>query len=359
MGNFVLAPTAPVQKVFASEHQEDEIDGADVSPVLKVSASERQKDEKKGSKISNLLSLLIRLSEMSDTASMLGKGDNLAVVGPLLNEELDDIEAELRKIQGPKVDNILNMVAVVRGTLRKYSENLTDEQVADADNNSWTYANPEYWERHYGVGGDTSEPYDWYFAWDEEMEPVELILYNKTKIVVSSLRDVVNMHYLDGKEKSQLDVMMLGCGNADMSEKMYLDGFERIENIDVSEKVIAQMQEKYGNMFPKMKWKTMDASEMEYSNDSFDVVMDKGTFDAIEGNTVLLHKVMREAHRTLRAGGLLMSVTFYTRKVRIGDQLTEGAHVRFKDCSSHTFKPLRRMKKANDNIVYHLHVCEK
>lgn len=34
---------------------------------------------------------------------------------------------------------------------------------------------------------------------------------------------------------------MLGCGNSELSQKMYDDGFENIVNIDISDVVIEQM----------------------------------------------------------------------------------------------------------------------
>tara|TARA_B110000285_G_C14603302_1_gene371648 strand:+ start:214 stop:360 length:147 start_codon:yes stop_codon:yes gene_type:complete len=47
---------------------------------------------------------------------------------------------------------------------------------------------------------------------------------------------------------------MFGCGNAKLSEEMYLDGFKSIENIDISSTVIAQQQERYAEKIKEMKW---------------------------------------------------------------------------------------------------------
>jgi 2-polyprenyl-3-methyl-5-hydroxy-6-metoxy-1,4-benzoquinol methylase len=70
---------------------------------------------------------------------------------------------------------------------------------------------------------------------------------------------------------------MVGCGNAKLSEEMYADGFTNILNIDISEVVIYKMKEAH----PEMTWDVADATQMTYEDGSFDLVIDKGTYDAL------------------------------------------------------------------------------
>ena len=70
---------------------------------------------------------------------------------------------------------------------------------------------------------------------------------------------------------------MVGCGNSQLSHQMWEAGYKDIVNIDISPKVIEQMAEK----FPMMVWEVMDATKMSYKDAEFDVVMDKGTLDAL------------------------------------------------------------------------------
>lgn len=52
--------------------------------------------------------------------------------------------------------------------------------------------------------------------------------------------------------KKDMKILILGCGNADFGPDLYDDGFENIVNVDYSEVVIKQMQEKHGEKRPKM-----------------------------------------------------------------------------------------------------------
>jgi len=73
---------------------------------------------------------------------------------------------------------------------------------------------------------------------------------------------------------------MLGCGNSLLSRDMYLDGYRNIVNLDFSRVVIEKMAEKYAG-FEGMSWVCMDMLNMEFPIECFDVVLEKGTIDAL------------------------------------------------------------------------------
>eukprot|EP00268_Persea_americana_P045233 TRINITY_DN4604_c0_g2_i17.p1 TRINITY_DN4604_c0_g2~~TRINITY_DN4604_c0_g2_i17.p1 ORF type:complete len:192 (-),score=28.89 TRINITY_DN4604_c0_g2_i17:235-810(-) len=76
-------------------------------------------------------------------------------------------------------------------------------------------------------------------------------------------------------------VLMVGCGNAVMSEDMVKDGYEDIMNIDISPVAIDMMRKKYENI-PHLKYMQMDVRDMSFFPDeSFDSVIDKGTLDSL------------------------------------------------------------------------------
>jgi 2-polyprenyl-3-methyl-5-hydroxy-6-metoxy-1,4-benzoquinol methylase len=82
------------------------------------------------------------------------------------------------------------------------------------------YGDPIYWENRYqNQQGST-------FDWLED--------YETLKSIISDL----------GFNKEECQILMLGCGNAEMSEDMYTDGYKNIVNIDISEHVINQMSER-------------------------------------------------------------------------------------------------------------------
>ncbi|XP_036129255.1 eEF1A lysine and N-terminal methyltransferase isoform X2 [Molossus molossus] len=83
--------------------------------------------------------------------------------------------------------------------------------------------------------------------------------------------------YIKPREK----VLVIGCGNSELSEQLYDVGYQDIVNIDISEVVIKQMKERNANRRPQMSFLKMDMTQMEFPDASFQVVLDKGTLDAV------------------------------------------------------------------------------
>ncbi|XP_054567421.1 eEF1A lysine and N-terminal methyltransferase isoform X4 [Eptesicus fuscus] len=83
--------------------------------------------------------------------------------------------------------------------------------------------------------------------------------------------------YMKPREK----VLVIGCGNSELSEQLYDVGYQDIVNIDISEVVIKQMKERNANRRPQMSFLKMDMTQMEFPDASFQVVLDKGTLDAV------------------------------------------------------------------------------
>lgn len=76
-------------------------------------------------------------------------------------------------------------------------------------------------------------------------------------------------------------LLVIGCGNSNFSSELYDLGYHHIVNVDFSELVIAEMQEKNASR-PLMSWDVGDMTKMEaYAADSFHAVLDKGALDAL------------------------------------------------------------------------------
>merc|ERR1712072_1000660 len=75
---------------------------------------------------------------------------------------------------------------------------------------------PEYWEERYTRD---PEPFDWYQRW-------------------AGLKDTF-LEYV----QPQHSLLMLGSGNARLSEEMYEDGYQKISNVDISNVVVKARQE--------------------------------------------------------------------------------------------------------------------
>ena len=79
-----------------------------------------------------------------------------------------------------------------------------------------------------------------------------------------------------------MKILMLGCGNADLSANMYDNGYKNITNVDFSKVVIEQMINKNGVERPEMTWQVLDITDMSvFETDTFDIVIDKSTIDSL------------------------------------------------------------------------------
>merc|ERR1712139_552324 len=125
--------------------------------------------------------------------------------------------------------DLRSMVSVIRGTLYQQTQNLSDEQEAKL-NNSFTYANPKYWDEYYKKTGE-AERFDWYVSWDTAIKETRFAPRDAgEQRKANQLSDILAPYVAQDS-----NILMLGCGNSDMSEKMYKDGYEQIVNIDISE----------------------------------------------------------------------------------------------------------------------------
>jgi len=99
-----------------------------------------------------------------------------------------------------------------------------------------------------------------------------------------------------------------------LSEDMYEDGYENIVNIDISYTVVKYMEEKIKARCPKMIYKQMDVLDMsEIKQGEFNIVLDKGTLDAIlcgDNSTPNAEKMLSEIHRVLAPNGIYICITY-------------------------------------------------
>lgn len=94
---------------------------------------------------------------------------------------------------------------------------------------------------------------------------------------------------------------------------MYDVGYTNLTNIDISEVVIEQMKKTYRDR-ETCKWLTMDATAMEFDNESYSVVLDKGTLDAMmseesESVNEMVRKYFSEVTRVLKTMGRYVCVS--------------------------------------------------
>eukprot|EP00697_Spironema_sp_BW2_P011838 gnl/Spiro4/2770_TR1347_c0_g1_i1.p1 gnl/Spiro4/2770_TR1347_c0_g1~~gnl/Spiro4/2770_TR1347_c0_g1_i1.p1 ORF type:complete len:206 (-),score=35.36 gnl/Spiro4/2770_TR1347_c0_g1_i1:29-646(-) len=151
------------------------------------------------------------------------------------------------------------------------------------------YADHEYWDDRYRANNNH---FEWYLGW-------------------SFLREIIGHHFTPESR-----VLMIGCGNSRVSIDMYeMDHIHNITNIDISSVVIEQMQERYSaEQYPGMTWCTQDARAMTFDEGTeFDIVVDKGTLDAMLCGTAgpANGKAMFvEILKFLKPGGIFLDITY-------------------------------------------------
>ncbi|WWD00496.1 hypothetical protein V866_007412 [Kwoniella sp. B9012] len=132
------------------------------------------------------------------------------------------------------------------------------------------YGTHEYWEQRYANEAD-GRTFDWFLS------PTYLLpLFEELTSISTSTNNV------KGKGKGKdTRILTLGCGNSALGEVLYDNGWESIVNIDYSKIVIDQMKDRHSVSRPKMKWLEMDILDLGFEDESFDMVVDKGTMDAM------------------------------------------------------------------------------
>ncbi|XP_063358899.1 eEF1A lysine and N-terminal methyltransferase homolog [Cydia amplana] len=109
------------------------------------------------------------------------------------------------------------------------------------------------------------------------------------------------------------NILITGCGNSSLSADLYDFGFTNITNIDVSEVVIKQMNNINAKR-TKMKYLYMDALNTSFQNEEFNVVLDKGTLDALmpddsKETNEAIDKYFSEIKRVLKLGGRFVCIS--------------------------------------------------
>uniref|UniRef100_A0A3P8UXK9 eEF1A lysine and N-terminal methyltransferase n=1 Tax=Cynoglossus semilaevis TaxID=244447 RepID=A0A3P8UXK9_CYNSE len=153
------------------------------------------------------------------------------------------------------------------------------------------FSSAEYWEKFFKKRGEKA--FEWYGD------------YNK-------LCGVLHKYI-----KMQDQVLVVGCGNSELSEQLYDVGFKHLTNIDISETVVTQMIQRNAERRPDLNFQQVDATQTPYDAASYQAALDKGTLDAMaseeEGN--LAKRMLTEVGRVLRVGGRYVCVTLAQESV--------------------------------------------
>lgn len=153
------------------------------------------------------------------------------------------------------------------------------------------FSSAEYWERFFKKRGEKA--FEWYGD------------YNKLCGVLHK--------YIKVQDK----VLVVGCGNSELSEQMYDVGYKRLTNIDISETVVTHMNQRNAERRPGLVFQQVDATQTPYEDASYQAALDKSTLDAMasEEEGALARSMLTEVSRVLAVGGRYVCVTLAEESV--------------------------------------------
>ena len=151
---------------------------------------------------------------------------------------------------------------------------------------SVAYSDVRYWNNRYSETPDST--FDWYTKY-------------------SAIKELIVPRF---SEKSR--ILVVGSGNSLLSASLYDEGYQNITNIDISDIVVEQMNQKFADR-PGMQWANMDARKLDFPSESFDVVIDKGCLDCLFTGTHSYQNVglcLKEITRILVPSGCYICISY-------------------------------------------------
>jgi len=349
-----LQPATPIRGGRRNERRAENKGSSKKKGKHNSRQTKRPKEEQRSSAdtIRAYMVLAKSLGEATKAASALvGAGKLGSDAAKIVDREIDAIEQDLEGLledrdeldQNFNWDNDLrSTINVVRRKLHPDNNELPFELPA-ASSRQAGFADPQYWDDLYHKRS-ADDRFDWYANWDEQV----MLPDGRWEQFGNLLRPLL--------ERDAKQILMLGCGNSDLTAKMHREGYRDIVNIDISKHLIKGLRAQYMKEMPKMQWLVMSVASLKFDDAAFDVVVEKGTLDAIDRDSDVQKAAIREAHRTLKPGGVFISITFKNEVRRVEGQLKELA--KWATCRTQAFVKAADVLRP-DRTSYYVHACSK
>ncbi|KAF6166559.1 hypothetical protein GIB67_005421 [Kingdonia uniflora] len=171
-----------------------------------------------------------------------------------------------------------------------------------APSTALAYLDPHYWDERFS----SEEHYEWFKDY-------------------SHFQHLIQPHINPNSSSSLLE---LGCGNSQLCDQLYNDGITQITCIDLSPVAVENTHKRLlAKNCKDIKVLVADMLDLPFSNESFDVVIEKGTMNILNLKDVLfvdsgdpwnphpatVNKVMamlEGVHRVLKPDGIFISISF-------------------------------------------------
>lgn len=167
------------------------------------------------------------------------------------------------------------------------------------------YKSADYWNERY----QTEDNYEWLCDFASVAQFITPHLHAKSRI------------------------LNLGCGNSVLSQDLYQAGYHNICNLDYSAELIGKLEQKYRDTHPEMTWVAQDMRHVTFEPGSFDVVIEKATFDSLlvdenpwsrsQDSIDAIASILTRISGCLKPNGVFISITFTQPHFRLRDYCRE------------------------------------
>jgi len=201
-------------------------------------------------------------------------------------------------------------------------------------------ATESWWDQYYRQQHDTY--WDWYLPNEIAMEYImecATVLCNERAAPSSSQQCVSTDVNSDDdattplsppspppppSSLASLSCLQLGCGSSSITRDLWEAGFRCVENVDFSSACIEHMKrvqmECGWEHDGRFTFRTMDVRQLEYPDQSFQLVLGKGTLDCVvlesSDSEASARRMLREVHRVLKPGGRYICFSLYPPSAR-------------------------------------------
>jgi ubiquinone/menaquinone biosynthesis C-methylase UbiE len=129
-------------------------------------------------------------------------------------------------------------------------------------------------------------------------------------------------------QNADSNMLMVGCGNSKLSEEMANAGYHHITNCDISDNVILKMRNFYNQKFPLQEFAVIDATRMAYRDNTFDLCIDKGTFDALAcgSDTEIPLRLVKEMMRVCSKATVIITSGGPEKRLGIFEKACSNIH---------------------------------
>ncbi|CAJ0584787.1 unnamed protein product, partial [Mesorhabditis spiculigera] len=149
------------------------------------------------------------------------------------------------------------------------------------------FTDPTYWKNFFA---QRKSPFEWYGDYQ----------------VLSTVFD----KYIRPSDQ----ILQIGCGNSALASQLYDNGYQHIHSIDTDSRVIRD-QKLRNRVRTGLVFEEGDATALKHADESFNVVVDKGTLDALlppdpsDVNKSVVSHMFSEVARVLAANGRYIIIT--------------------------------------------------